>query len=579
MKKLSLFTFLLFSASTYAQSITIEQAEAYSNELVNNNFLTPKGKTTILKELRANHIETYHTSPANNITYSSDELSRESILQFCSSAIIAELMNRLRGKGIEIEEKISPREPLSDSGRTYSLMPGPFANKEYDGSISTQTSVFGSTRMKTLNTFRKSGLIDEKTYNDCLSGLTSKKLRDEGELIRYMLDRSTYYRYYDFNKKEQEAYLLSLVKHGILSEDEKSKLLASYKDYELKTIPEMLKQSARYALADLHAYPAVPEVTYPVIFETVKKLLPAFRYSDLSVVVKEEQQGEFTKEEINLSFAIDTLHYAHSFFHNYKKITPTPDDIVLEVPRVDQDFHKGINKWLTDIESPFRLYTVNILDEDEMTYGSRSVGLLLLKQGEDSIITKNPYVISREVFDNRLSKKNISKLLTDLKKNGLFTHLTPSEITTAEEKVAAAEIKSMRDVLLQFPRNVVAFDWESGDLESPYKHLTEAFVAASRGAFTLHNITDEFENGWKGAKQIKYGFTMNGKRYDKMLRFTSDWLDPNFIALIKSALSEQKVNGSIYNYGDNGGVQGYIFLTADQYQFMQTSYPDLIEMD
>jgi hypothetical protein len=571
---------VFLSTQTGAQLITPEQAEAYAKELVKQGFLTAKGKEVLLQEINKGAIEVEHRSVVRPVTHTSTDLSREIILQFCSYAISTELMRRLSKKGMAIEKKISPKEPIEDSlGRTYGFFGGMGGRKEYIGCIAPQTSVFGYTRIKTLTTFYKSGLIDEKVFKDCQAAISSKEIRDEVDLLRFMVNSSTYYRYYDFNKAEQINYITSLVKHGILPPDAKETLVNSYKDYELKDIQEILQHSPRFALVDLHAYEPNPKLTYPVIFEAVKKLVPQFRYSDLTVLILEQEESDLIREDVKLSFLVDSIRYTQSFFHNYRKANPGPNDNQREPSRVDQDFHKVFNKWLTDIESPFRLYTVNIMDDDERAYGERSVGLLLLKQGEDSLISSGPYSISRESFDQRLSRRNIRKLLDDFDANGFFTHLTRSEIDASKEKVFNGEINSIEDILLQFPKTIVVFDWETGNLKNPYEELTLELMEASRGAFKVSQITDEFEKGWKKAKHVQFGFTMNGKRYEKMLRFKGDWLDPAFLELLKSALSENKVDGQIHYCIDNGQEGGYIFLTNGQFKFMQEFYPDLLKGD
>lgn len=580
MSRLFYLLVILLSTNIHAQLLTVEQAEHYSNELIKNDFLTSKGKDILLQQIEKGEIEVEHPSTVKSISYTSKELSRETIIQFCYSALVTERMSRLTKKRMTTDDSIFPKEPLNDSlGRTYDFTAGIGGKQEFIHCISPKTSVIGYTRLKTLNTFRNSGLIDEKIFNDCQAALNSKHLRDEIDLLEYMLARSIYYRYYDFNKREQLEYITSLVMHEILSEEGKNTLLNSYKHFQLKTIPEILLQSTRYVLVDLHAYEPNPATTYPIIFKAVQKLLPEFTYSNLTIQIEEEKETDLIRQDIKLSFNVDTIRYTHSFFHNYRKQNPSADDPYMEPSRVDDNFHKGINKWLTDIESPFRLYTINILDDDERYYGHRSVGLLLLKQGEDSLITKEVYLISRESFDERLSRKNIRKLLTELNRNDFFSHLTPADILSAEEKINSEEINGIEDVFFCFPKTLVIFDWETANLENPYEQITKEFMAASRGSFVVSNITDEFKKGWKKAKRVKYGFTMNGKRYEKMLNFNDDWLDPEFLELLKTALVDNNVNGQIYNCVDNGQESGYIFLTAGQYKFIQETYPDMLKGD
>lgn len=573
-----MFLLLLFSMNSSAQLITIKQAEAYGNELVRFGFMTAKGKKVLIEEINKGNIEVEHASTVKSVSYTSAELSKETVLQFCLAALITERTSRLSNKGIKIENKISPKEPLDDSSsRTFSLMDALGARENYKGCITRETSVFGSTRIKTLGSVMKSGLIDERIFNECRNALAAKQIQDEVDLLQYMLYRSTYYRFYDFNRREQESYIDELVKHGILTEEKKVILIQSYKEWELKTVPEILTHSSRYMLVDFQAYEPAPKQTYPVIFEAVKKLLPGFQYSDLDVQTVESTETDLIRQDLHISFTVNGFGYIHRFFHNYKKQNPDPQNPDPEPQRVDQDFHKGINKWLMDIESPYRLYTIMIPDDDENVYRIATVGLLLLKKGEDSLFSGNSYAISREIFDGRLSQQNLARLLTDLDRNSFFSHLTPSEIENAKKKIASSEINSIEDVLGLFPRTVVIFDWETGNLENPYEQLTNEFMYASRGAFKITDITDEFKKGWQRARRVKYGFTMNGKRYEKMLQFEDDWLDPGFLELLETALAEQKVDGSIYYCVDGGQVAGYIFLTATQYQFTKEAFPDLLK--
>lgn len=560
--------------------LTIAQAEAFASKLIENEFLTTKGKSVLLDQIQKGAIEVEHPSTVKSISYTSTKLTKETILQFCTAALLTELANRLKGKGMMVDDKILHKEPIGDfSGRTYHTIDFWGAEKKYAGCISSKTSVIGYTRLKTLNTFLTAGIIDEKIFNETNTALQSNKIRDEIALLKFMLYRSTHYTYYDFNKKEQVEYIGVLAKNGILSEEEKENLLRSYVGGELKAIPEMLEFSSRYVHVDLRGYEPDPTKMYPAIFERLQKLLPEFRYSNLKVQIVEEKEGGLIRQDIKLSFIADSTRYVNTFYHDYRNADSTEENPGSQLPGVDQDFHKGINKWLSDIESPFRLYTLNTQGQGENGYSQMRVGLLLLKKGEDSLITREASLMSQESFDERLTRKNIDKMIEEFRLVGFFDHLTPGEIQDAKDKVESADINSIENVLICFPKLIVVFDWETGNLENPYEQLTKEMTAASRGGFNATDIIDDYKKGWQKAKQVKYGFTINGKRYEEMLNFNGDWLDPKFLSLIRRALLENNIDGQFHYSIDNGQESGYMFLTANQLKFVSEFYPDLLKDD
>lgn len=580
MRPLRLFLLLAFlfnSKFLMAQEITLAEAREFADKLVAKKILTPKGKEVLLKLIAENKIEVEHRSTVKQISYTSDELSKETILQFCVNAFLSAQAYRLfRGDG-SAERKIVAEDSIH-GGRTFYSSSFFGANLRADY-INSKRSTLGLTRTRTLKDFKEIGLINDRVYTDCKKYLEDGIIQDEPQLAGFMINRSTYYRFYDFNKKEQEEYIEMLVEMGILDKESQKNLLNSYGELELKTIPEMLQFSKRYVLIDLSSYEPKPGIIYPFVFEKIKDLIPGFDYSDIKVALQEKKESDLIRQDIKLSFTVDGLAYHHIFFHDYWR--EVYDSIHPEIPpsKIDQDFHKGINKWLTDKESPYRLYTVNIPNKSETPYGGEKMGLLLLKENEAEKVSADVYLLSRETFDSQLSRKNIDKLINEYSVQGLFSHLSKEDIDSARQKIASTGIGSLEELLLQFPKTIVLFDWETGNLENPYEDLTKQFVQASRGAIQVSNIVDEYKKGWKKAAKVKYGFTVNNKRYEAMIPFNGDWLAPEFLELFKKGLKENNVDGDIYYCLDNGQESGYIFLSSKQHEFIQKNYPALLKGD
>lgn len=368
-----------------AQEITFTEAEVYAERLVQKDILNKKGKDALLQAIKKKSIEVEHPSKVNATSYTNTRLTKETILQFCAAAFSGEQINRLT-KSI-IEQQIKPEDSLIR--KQWVLGGFGMGRGGIDGYISPKRSTIGYTRSRTLEDFKEMALINDMVYQDCKQALLDSTVQDEAELTELMLNRSIYYRYYDFNLKEQKGYIDKLFSIGIISNEGKEKLINSYSRYELKTIPQMLSYSNRYILVELSDYKPDPDITYPVIFQAVQTLLPDFRYQDLKIERIEEKESDLVRIDLKLTFKIGTGVYKHIFFHDYRK--QAPDTISMEKPpaHVDQDFHKGINKWLTDIESTYRLYTLNLPEKGEGYYGGKRVGLLLLKQGEAELINSS----------------------------------------------------------------------------------------------------------------------------------------------------------------------------------------------
>ena len=131
-------------------------------------------------------------------------------------------------------------------------------------------------RTRTLNDIYAIGLIDEKIYEEAKKQLRWELVSNEYELFRFLTSRSVYYHYYDFNKTEQEKYINRLADAGIIKKEIIPAILNEYKDYKLLTIPQILEYSYRYTMADLTRVDNNPTLTYPIIFEKIKTILPGF---------------------------------------------------------------------------------------------------------------------------------------------------------------------------------------------------------------------------------------------------------------------------------------------------------------
>ena len=559
-----------------AQGLSKDEIAQFANKLFEKKILNEKGKTDLINngEYDIEHVVTMTDPPkAETLKTKKDKVTKEDILQFCVRAFASEFAYRSNKKNWKIEKRIKPEDSLRDH---WTVSPFPLDMMEAN-LIHPSRSTIGSTRTRTLNDFLELSLIDSLTYNDAKQKLSELKIQTEVELLAYLYERQVFYTNYDSLKAEQIAYIKKLLDNGLLSSAVYKRLINSYKEYEIKSKQDIVTSCNKALRFDLAKYAADPTLIYPAIFDSIKNILPDFNYKDLTVKKFEKPGYDLIEETVQISFLADTVKYSHKFFHDFKRQTPDPN-IKKEDNKISSDFHKGINKYLTDIDSKYRLHFIIFPDETSV-YGQKEFGLILLTKDERGIIADDfdTYRFGAENYDQHLSSKKIKAFINEFNEQGFFKHLTNAEFEQGTELISNREINSIEDILDCFPKTLVVFDWETGNLENPYEEILKRFEATSRGAFYVSDIVDEYKKGWKKAKEVKFAFTLNGKRYEKLLRFKDDWLAPEFLELIKTALKENSIDGNIYYCIDNGQESGYIFLSDSQLKFIQTNYPQLLK--
>ena len=397
MKTISLLLLMCCAATLSAQELSPTQVRSTAAMLVKKQILTEKGKKILLNEFETNNIEVEHPSTVYDTTYIKAEQSKQAILVFLTRAFGSGLLHRQYDKKNSIENKIRQEDKLLPAN-VYATMVLGLGGYQYQDCIHPKRSTIGATRTRTLNDVYAIGLIDEKIYEEAKKQLRWELVTNEYELFRFLTSRSIHYHYYNFNKNEQEKYIKRLADAGILKKETLPVILNEYRDFKLLTIPQILEHSHRYVMTDLNKVENNPSLTYSFIFKKLKTILPGFQYSGLNVELKETPEGELIRQELQLGFIIEGKQYVHSFYHNYRKEHYGPNDEKLPEPKVDENFHKGINQWLANTGSGYRLYTIRYFNEESNQYHNDKIGLLLLKEGEALLVSDQRYLISEEQF-------------------------------------------------------------------------------------------------------------------------------------------------------------------------------------
>ncbi|MDG1571951.1 hypothetical protein OZ410_06455 [Robiginitalea sp. M366] len=603
--------------SVFGQDISKKEALQYARKLGEVEILSAKGVELLTDYIENNRFERMQRPNPDGGIPVRTELLKSQILLFLSNAFGSELHYRssateyqnsmakyLENYGIKdlmspeeheritdsiqtlsndfegalLEENIVDEEDSITENRSLYLDPFSFPSMEEYGLIHTKRSAMGKTLSRTLNDLNDLGLIDQKVLDQVMRKINLGEIWVEALAIQEAACQVIYTEDFDLNKKNELKFIRGLNRAGVLSDSKMEEHIASYQPQELKSKFQILEYCNNAKVFEAANYPTDPVEGYKRLFKDLKELIPGFNYSSLEIrlIDSDENWGaEMQERKLHIAFNVNNNNYQNATFYDFVKLNEEADPDTLFV--ISQDFHQGINKFLTDQNSEYRLYFANNPEGGDY-YGKSKFGLILLTEEQyEAWGTYNAdYFLFTQNHDNTFNSGHIKETIDQYRNLGLFDHLTDEEIEEGHNCVSNNLISSYAQLLSCFPKTVVYFDWETGNLENPYEELTISFSEASRGKFTPTNIVDTFAEDWQ-SEHSSFSFEFNNSKYASTLNMASDWLDPEFLSLIKKALADNQIDSNIYYCLDDGQASGYILLTQNQYETLSESQPELFE--
>ena len=611
LRLLSIVWLLLSVVTLPAQRLSQKEGLRIAEELRQVGILSPQGYDALRDTILTDNWEREISNPlgVEDTSYYASKLSSSHLLLFLRGAFAAEFYYRL---GIELQ--LEAYQHFSDSTGIYpsdstaysqyaaqvdSLMAG-FRGHRIEAAIGTEDSigdlsytipanwamtrlsglphsligdsrsVLGKTRTRTARDLLRVGLITEAMYEGAVARIRAEELPLEMDVIGYLAKQVIKAEDYAINKQRELLLVKALREADVLSPAGYRSLSMARDSQVLYTKFDLLPYCDSVLILDTNVLSTDIQVAYHEIFKGLRGIVPDFEFDDLQVVVYPVDSGttDLTEYWCGISFRVQDKTYANEFWYDFRRVEDGPPTFKLST-----DFHVGINKFLREQSSPYRLYYANNRREGSV-YGEEVGGLILLTQQQfeawDSRVSE--HFLSPEDHDNTLTTANLAALIDTYEALGLFAHLTQEEREAGRQCVASSTISAFHDILHCFPDVLVIFDWETGNLENPYEELTLAFAAASRGAFRPRSITDAFAESWDNPTTT-FSFDFLGQTYATDLSMDGDWLDGSFLELIQQTLVEAGIDGRYYYCVDGGQVGGYIFLTADQYRYLTEEQP------
>lgn len=181
--------------------------------------------------------------------------------------------------------------------------------------------------------------------------------------------------------------------------------------------------------------------------------------------------------------------------------------------------------------------------------------------------------------DDTLTTDRTAEAITWLRETGILTD-TP-DLADRLAVLDRAYITSPHDLLETLGLSM-SFDWEMGDIDTPYLTLLADLSRASSGRFAPEAVRSRFD--WD-ARVANLAFTLDGTRYATDLEFNGDWYDPEALSLIARALDQQASGARLYStvYGrfDDGrpmtGDEFWVLTEAQAAAINARGWVEIIE--
>ncbi|MDO7854394.1 hypothetical protein [Hymenobacter convexus] len=473
---------------------------------------------------------------------------------------------------LRLEEAVPAEDSVGELG--WTIYPPLSANTPpLTHWISERRSVFGKTRTRTARDLFALGLLEKPVYEELQRQLKQGQLRTEAEVCQRASELTQHRTTYARTKAEQLRWLQRLQQAGLLSKAQHQRLVLNYQPFQLYEPFDLLAYCERGRLVDLRKLPRQPAALYPALFAQLPTLLPGFAYSDLRVTTSIKDFGPTSlAQNVTLSFWANGRRYQDTFLQEFINKDGTNPNPPLG-PQVSEYFQRSLNQWLADQNSALRLYRASTSDARSV-YGNERLGLIAMTKAQRALWGPAYYFLSDESHDNRFNSAHIEQLVAGYQQLGLFSQLSAAELAKGRAAALRGHKTSYAAVLLCFPNVIHPIDWESAIPPAPYVARTRALAAISRGGFAPTHIQDGFKPNLPEDATFSYGFRLGGQTYATRLKMSSDWLDADFVALIKLALREQHAPGQLY---DCLGGEGYIFLTPTQHAQLSAAQPELFE--
>jgi hypothetical protein len=435
---------------------------------------------------------------------------------------------------------------------------------------------------KLLDKLQTTDILSDRAYNTLKQEIVTEQIQWDLQLF----NRATVEMATDelLQPAKLDPLLKDLLAISILSVPEDQKISQAVARGEINNPIEIFNYVNRAAMIDLKKLSPEVNQYFPEAYQVISLLLNRngvanielkdFKVDIVEDIKESSNQKKFYKSVVT---AIDQNRtYQQSGFYDKPK---TPDNFF---GRLDEEQAVDFfNKILRDRQSAYRLYLIEVKGYDPglVVSDASQFAVIFLTELQAKEIDSDPNLVlietevkknrspilklSGQSHDNSLTSERIDQWLELFQRIDLLSHLTRSQVAVSQQAIKQSYITSPDELLMAFDDLVVIVYYESGNPDNPYQELTRSFAAASRGAFTPTQITNEFDADKQAAGQ---SFMWRGKQYKIKLEYAGNWLDSKFFDFLETVVAQTVPDGKFYDIFNNGEVGAYIFLTDAQHQ-------------
>ncbi|MFG6103431.1 hypothetical protein U2F10_14325 [Leptothoe sp. EHU-05/26/07-4] len=442
-----------------------------------------------------------------------------------------------------------------------------------------------------LNQLNSAGLLTERVYRQLHSQIDSEEIASELALHQQAAS------WMSLDEQLSAEILAPELENfnaaEILSEENHTKLTEALRQEEIAHPIQFLNYYNRALLIDLRSYSKQPEDYLLAIYNAVAEMLlendvvdtPIDNF-EVQLEVNEESRvileayrrlAESSEhgDRYRLLANDDSLYYdailsakvndRTYYQRNFYGGNPEgPNDSYRVTP---EDITKLFNKVLYDQASPYRVYSVSNFGPTfgDSTELANQLGFIALTKAQADIYFDHGFEANHSPL--QFTSDRIDEILDLFEQIDLLDHLSPDQIEASRKLIAESYITQRYELFSAFKDVILLFEWESGNVDTPYQSLTENFAAISRGQFSPTEISNEFDWESQTAAQT---FILNGTQYHTPLEFNGDWLDPNFFSFIQSVADQEISTGQFYAVDVGYDTPGYLFLTPVQLEVLRS---------
>jgi len=388
----------------------------------------------------------------------------------------------------------------------------------------------------------------------------------------------------------------ALKRENMLSEEELKAIDLS----KTKEPSEVLKASSQAVVFDLNELTGKnnTELYEYILKKFGTKLLPNTTISELNYKKARDFSDSTEYGEYLVSVNINGRPYEQTLYVSLAKVVQNAiDSLKIEksqyFPGIGENQFKVINDYLNDIASPHRLVIV-------CDYRSPMISFVLFDSTQAGLVAEtlpNNYV-DFSMYNRDFSRDSLQNTIFELGRIGLIEPM--NEARREEFMLKFRRVQGSGKTLLEALPGVIAKSnmWELEDFKDVYKSIIDSLKTISKGRFNPVKVEDNFQKMLKKGefknRTFTYSFELHNKKYSESQFIKAlpksknkdnqsgyDYFDfdtAKMLELVNKAVAEQNAEYAFYELynGEDDELSGpqFIFLSAKQYRWIKTKYPD-----